>query len=92
MPNGQKNNNDCKMLDKIEEKPKKLRRTEIKSDKHVDEIFNLKINEEYAFGLRNSKNYNKAITIKNVKDLNKNRIKTEYNEKEEYNETATNKY
>ena len=92
MPNGQKNNNDCKMLDKIEEKPKKLRRTEIKSDKHVDEIFNLKINEEYAFGLRNSKNYNKAITIKNVKDLNKNRIKTEYNEKEEYNNVGANKY
>ena len=92
MPNGQKSNNDGKMLDRIDEKPKKLTRTEIKSDKHVDEIFNLKINEEYAFGLQNSKIYNKAISIKNVKDLNKCRIKTEYNEKDEYKITATNKY
>ena len=81
MPNGEKYNN-SKMLEKIEEKPKKQRKTGIKSDKRVDEIFNLKINEEYVFGQGDNFNSNKTIDIKNVNDLNKNRIKIEYNERE----------
>ena len=89
-PFGEKTNYTGKMLNKIDEKPKKTR-PDRKSEKKIDQLFNIKFNEEYVFGNRINET-KRAITIKNVHDLNRNRIKADYSGRDNFKKTVTNKY
>ena len=62
-----------------------------KVKKKIDQLFNIKFNEEYVFGNRINET-KRAITIKNVHDLNRNRIKADYSGRDNFKKTVTNKY
>jgi len=88
--NGKKDSIKGIFLKKIEEKPKKATMPNIKSTENKKDKVNIKFNGDYN-GFRNDSNKRK-ITINNVNDFNKNRIRADYNFRDDQKKKITSKY